>query len=159
MMGALRLGVICGLLLATGLAHAGPAYVDARLYPNQAEGWQRFLAIERVLVRGFDDICGDTFCEGEYYNLQAMRLRCSVNQDTGLLAGCIWTFAGSNTSVRRDGHIEVDVRSFACPLPLAADTSLAAFLHTLEAAPAHDAINVALPGTSATVYEGLRECI
>ncbi|MEG0184985.1 MAG: hypothetical protein RR704_16230 [Stenotrophomonas sp.] len=153
------IALACGLLLVAGRVHAGPAYVDARLFPTQAEGWQRFVAIETALVRGFDDVCGDTFCEGEYYNLRAMRLRCSVNQDSGLLGSCVWTFAGSNTSVRRDGQIEADVRSYACPLPLAADTPLEAFLHTLESAPAGEVIHTPLPGTSSSVYDGLTDCL
>ncbi|MCP6576546.1 hypothetical protein NL496_28005, partial [Klebsiella pneumoniae] len=53
-------------------------FIDARNYPSQAAGWERFRAVEARLVRGFDDICGDTFCEGEYHNLQALRFRCSV---------------------------------------------------------------------------------
>lgn len=147
------------VLLLTSAAQAAPAYVDARLFPSQNEGWQRFLEVEKALVRGFNDICGDTFCEGEYYNLRAMRLRCSVNQARGTLGSCLWTFAGSNASVRQDGHIEVDVRTFTCPLQLAPGTPLQAFLRALESVPAADAINVALPGTTESVYEGLLGCI
>ncbi|MGE6331889.1 hypothetical protein [Stenotrophomonas sp. NPDC077659] len=147
------------LCLASLPLLASDGYVDARLYPDQASGWQRFGDVERALVAGFDDVCGDTFCEGEYYNLQAMRLRCSVERATGHVAHCIWTFAGSNTSVKGDGRIDADLRSYACPLSLAAGTPLETLLQAWEAVPARDSIDVPLPGTSRSVYDGLTECL
>ena len=77
-MRALKRVVLAGLMGLAGAAHAAPAYVDARLFPNQTAGWQRFLAVERSLRQSFDNVCGDTFCEGEYSNLLPMRLRCST---------------------------------------------------------------------------------
>ncbi|WMJ70405.1 hypothetical protein [Stenotrophomonas sp. 24(2023)] len=148
------------LVLALPATQAAPAYVDARLYPSQAAGWERFRAVERALVRGFDNVCGDTFCEGEYYNLRPLRLRCSVQAVTGVLAGCLWTFTGSNAGVeRRSGRITVDVRHYACALPLAAGTTLEALLQALEAAPPGEALDVPLPGTRQTVYDGLVDCL
>ena len=159
MMRALLLMI--GLLscLAGQPAHAQDRYVDARLYPDQASGWERFRSVERALVAGFDDVCGDTFCEGEYYNLQAMRLRCSVERASGQVAGCMWTFAGSNTSVLGDGRIDVDLRSYACALPLAAGTPLESLLQAWEAVPPRESIDVALPGTTTSVYDGLTDCL
>lgn len=153
--------IMMGLLLSLASlpALAADRYVDARLYPDAASGWARFHSVERALVAGFDDVCGDTFCEGEYYNLQAMRLRCAVQRATGQVAGCMWTFAGSNSSVLDDGHIDVDLRSYACALPLAAGTPLESLLQALEAVPPRDAIDVPLPGTSTSVYDGLTDCL
>lgn len=147
------------LCLASPPASAQDRYVDARLYPDPGSGWERFGSVERALVAGFDDVCGDTFCEGEYYNLQAMRLRCSVEQANGQVAGCTWTFAGSNTSVLGDGRIDVDLRSYACALPLSPGTPLEDLLQALEAAPGRSAIDVPLPGTSTSVYDGLTQCL
>jgi len=153
--------LMIGLLpcLAGQPARAQDRYVDARLYPDQASGWERFRSVERALVAGFDGVCGDTFCEGEYYNLQAMRLRCSVERASGQVAGCTWTFAGSNSSVLGDGSIDVDLRSYACALPLAAGTPLESLLQALEAVPPREAIDVPLPGTSTSVYDGLTHCL
>ncbi len=155
------LSMMTGLLLclAGPAATAADRYVDARLYPDAGSGWQRFLAVERALVAGFDDVCGDTFCEGEYYNLQAMRLRCAVERASGTVAGCVWTFAGSNSSVLGDGSIDMDLRSYACALPLAVGTPLESLLQALEAAPPRESIDVPLPGTSVSVYDGLTECL
>ena len=145
------------LFLAGVPALAGDRYVDARLYPDQGSGWERFRGVERALVAGFDDVCGDTFCEGEYYNLQAMRLRCSVHAASGRVGECRWTFAGSNMTVdAATGAVTVDVRDWACRLPLASYTPLPLLLGTLQG---QDAIDTALPGTRTTVYEGLTTCL
>jgi len=106
----------CGLLMASG-AQANPQFVDARDHPDPAAGRERFLAAERLLVRGFDDICGDTFCEGQYYNLRPMRLRCSVHRASGVVGSCIWTFAGSYTRVQQTGQIDVDHGTYALRAP------------------------------------------
>lgn len=138
-------------------AASAARYVDARNYPGQGQGEARFRALEQALVRGFDDICGDTFCEGEYYNLQAMRLRCSVHAASGRVGECRWTFFGSNMDVdAATGAVMVDAQDWACRLPLASYTPLALLLETLQG---YEAINTALPGTSTTVYEGLTDCI
>ncbi|AWH22636.1 hypothetical protein C1933_16150 [Stenotrophomonas sp. ZAC14D2_NAIMI4_6] len=154
----LALALCAGMLLAGPVQAAGP-YVDARQYPTSAAGHERFLAAERALERGFDDVCGDTFCEGQYYNLWAMRLRCSVHSGSGLLAGCIWTFAGSDTRVRGDGRFDVDQGAFACALPIAAGTRLEDVLRAWEAAPAREAIHVPVPGMPGSVYEALTDCL
>ncbi len=156
---ALSLVIGLPLCLASLPAVAVDRFVDARLHPDQASGWERFRNVERALVAGFDDVCGDTFCEGEYYNLQPMRLRCSVERATGQVAACTWTFVGSSTSVRSDGSIDVDLRSYACVLPLAVGTPLESLLQALEAVPPRDSIDVPLPGTSTSVYDGLTECL
>lgn len=149
--------LLCALLLA-GTAQAAPVFVDARDYPDPATGRGRFLAAERMLVRGFDDICGDTFCEGQYYNLWAMRLRCSVERATGVVASCVWTFAGSETWVQKDGRIDVDHGTYACTLPLAPATRLEELLQVWQAS-GHEAIDAPLPGTTTSVYDGLTDCL
>lgn len=150
--------LVCALLMAAN-AQAEPLYVDARDYPNPATGRERFLAAERLLVRGFDDICGDTFCEGQYYNLRAMRLRCSVQRATGVVASCVWTFAGSYTWVHQAGRIDVDQGSYACVLPLAVGTRLDELLAAWEGGAGNDALHATLPGTDTHVYEGLTDCL
>lgn len=148
----------CGLILAAS-AQAAPAYIDARDYPAPATGREHFLAAERSLGRGFDDICGDTFCEGQYYNLWPMRFRCSVERSTGIVARCVWTFAGSDTWVGRDGRIDVDLGSYACVLPVAVGTPLQALLELWQGGPGHEALHAPLPGTGVSVYDALTDCL
>lgn len=143
-----------GRLLSAG---ASPRFVDARNYPRPGQGQARFGAMEQALRHGFDNICGDTFCEGEYANLQAMQLGCSVHAASGRLHECVWTFAGSTASVdARSGKVQVDARGWACRLPLAPDTPLGVLLDTLQGP---EAIDARLPGTHTTVYEGLTGCL
>ncbi len=132
-------------------------FIDARNYPSQAAGWERFRAVEARLVRGFDDICGDTFCEGEYHNLQALRFRCSVEAANGRVEECVWTFTGSTARVdASNGSIVVDAPTWACRAPLAPDTLLSTLLQTLEQ---REALHARLPGTSSSLYDGLTDCL
>lgn len=66
---ALPFALFCMLLVAP-LAQASP-YVDLIDYPRQEPNWDRFFALEGRLQYGFDAICGDTFCEGEYSDIRA----------------------------------------------------------------------------------------
>ena len=153
--------LVAGMLLASCMAiatgHAAGPYVDAREYPSEAEGRERFRAVEARLVRGFDAICGDTFCEGEFHNLQALRFRCSVQVATGRVGECLWTFTGSTARVDdATGRIAVEARTRACRAPLAAQTLLPVLLQTLEQ---DDALHAALPGTRDSIYDGLTSCL
>jgi len=154
--------LVAGMLLlasctAIATGHAAGPYVDAREYPSEAEGWERFRAGEALLVRGFDAICGDTFCEGGFHNLQALRFRCSVQVATGRVGECLWTFTGSTARVDdATGRIAVEARTWACRAPLAAHTLLPLLLQTLEQA---DALHAALPGAQDSIYDGLTSCL
>jgi hypothetical protein len=84
---ALPFGLSCALLVAPA-AQAFP-YVDLIDYPQQEANWDRFFALEGRLQHGFDAICGDTFCEGEYSDIRALRLRCSVDAVRGtVMSAC-----------------------------------------------------------------------
>ena len=141
-------------------AAAGPttgAYVDARDYPTVGAGRERLRNIEAQLVRGFDYICGDTFCEGDYSNLQALRFRCAVHASSGRVHACGWTFTGSMADVDTEsGQLVVDALTWHCRVPLAEGTPLQLLLQTLEQ---RDPLHVPLPGTSDSVYDGLAECV
>lgn len=147
--------IVAGLLLLLGLAPG--THVDARDYPAVGQGEAAFAVMERALVRGFDDICGDTFCEGDYGNLRALQLRCAVRSRSGVVAGCLWSFAGSYAYVSPTAALpEVDARTWACPLPVVAGTSLAALLGRLSGP---DALDTPLPGTGVSTYEALTDCL
>ncbi|EPG2417308.1 hypothetical protein QEK82_002264 [Stenotrophomonas maltophilia] len=152
---ALPFGLTCMLLVAP-LAQASP-YVDLIDYPHQEANWDRFFALEGRLQHGFDAICGDTFCEGEYSDIRALRLRCSVDAVRGTIHECLWAFAASDLEVsRNDGAIVARQPTWLCRLPLVAGTPVEAFHAALAAGnPLHDP----LPGTSQSVYDGLTGCI
>ena len=66
---------------ATGVelqVERAPAYLDVEETFTSEDDQNRWFDLERGLAQDFDDICGDTFCEGEFTNLQSMAFRCSV---------------------------------------------------------------------------------
>lgn len=162
---------VVATFLATGLAGllmvAAPpsslhapvdAHVDARDHPTPAQGRAAFAAMEQALVRGFDDICGDTFCEGDFSNLRALQLRCAVVHHSGALSSCLWSFAGSHASVGSgdEGLPVVEARVWACPLPVVAGTPLPLLLATLQG---REALDTPLPGTGTSAYDALVDCL
>jgi len=145
------------LALCVAPAAAAADYVDAVHYPGQEQGWDEFHGLERRLVRAFDDICGDTICEGEFSNIQALRYRCSVRQSDGTMGQCMWTFAASNAGIDgATGTVMVDARTWACRTPLGAQTPVATFYSMLTVA---SPLHVTLPGTTATIFDGLMDCL
>jgi hypothetical protein len=135
---------------------AAPAYVDAVNYPDSESGWDAFYDLERRLARGFDDVCGDTFCEGEYSNIQHLRYRCSVRAVDGVMGECIWTFAGSNQEVdAASGKVVVDARLWHCKSPIVPGTTITEFY---EALAGRRAIDASLPRGGRSIYDGLTDC-
>lgn len=152
---ALPFGLFCALLAAPS-AHAFP-YVDLIDYPHQEANWDRFFALEGRLQHGFDAICGDTFCEGEYSDIHALRLRCSVDAVRGTVRDCLWAFAASDLEVsRNDGTVVARQPTWLCRLPLQPGTPMEAF-HTALAA--RDPLHDPLPGTAQSIYDALTDCI
>ena len=134
-----------------------PRYVDAIHWPAREAGMDRFFDAEAKLVGGFEKICGDTFCEGEYANLRPMELRCSVDTTKGTLKQCLWSFSGSSTSVnRKTGAVATTAKMFKCKLMLAKDTPVDAFYEAMDG---DDPLNAKLPMTRHSVYDSLYGCL
>src|SRR5688572_10458519 len=72
-----------GLAMACGtqVAQAGSAgqYVEAGAALRTDAEVEAWYGITMQLRRQFDEICGDTFCEGDYSNLQPLRFQCAVD--------------------------------------------------------------------------------
>lgn len=147
-----------GLLLALAASWAPSGHVDARHHPSPEEGAAAFAVMERALVRGFDDICGDTFCEGDFGNLRAMQLRCSVDRAAGTVTACTWSFAGSYAFVLEGAGPApvVESRTWACPLPVVPGTPLRLLLAALSG---REALDTPLPGSRQSPYEALADCL
>lgn len=80
----------------------------------------RFFNGVTALVEEFDNACGDTWCEGDYGNLQSMSFDCSADKMTRKLSTCIWQFAGSyRKSIHpKMGWIAYQKKFFNCRLPV-----------------------------------------
>lgn len=132
-----------------------PVYVDVVDYRGPGGGWG-FLDLEDRLAKGFDDVCGDTFCEGEYSNIQHLRYRCSVRAADGVMGECIWTLAGSNQAVdQTSGKVVVNGHIWQCRSPIVPGTTLGEFNQALEG---RKAIDAPLPRGGMSIYEGLIDC-
>jgi hypothetical protein len=159
--------ILATIALAMAAAATAPAradaglrpgsYVDASAYLHTDDGIDAWWMLRYGLHRNFDDICGDTFCEGEYSNIQSLRYVCSVHRRSGRIGSCGWSFAASDESVApRDGRISVQTPAWLCLSPLATGTTIEALLDALQGeAPLY----AALPGTSRTLYDGLVDCL
>jgi hypothetical protein len=118
----------------------------------------RWFDLKHRLRKDFDDVCGDTFCEGDYTNLEALAIRCSVSATTGEFRSCIWLFAGSYETVRpATGSIEVKQRFVRCKLPFTGAPR--ALLDRLLGAGDEPALKRALPGGNRSIYDVLGECL
>lgn len=138
---------------ASGMA----AYVDlADSLRSEAEIEAWYTAMHR-LRHDFDQICGDTFCEGDYSNIQALRFRCSVEAGSGLIGQCMWVFAASNEEIATDsGRISVQPKVWRCRAPLARRTTASALIGALAV---ERPLYAPLPGTSKSIYDGLIDCL
>ncbi len=152
------------LLMSAALApidgHAalrGPAFVDASGYLQADADIEAWLNLRHHLARNFDDICGDTFCEGEYTNIQALRYVCSVQRVTGRIGQCAWSFAASEESVEPlRGGIASDAPAWLCVSPLAPRTTIEDLLGALQG---DEPLYAALPGTGRSLFDGLVDCL
>jgi hypothetical protein len=134
-------------------------FVDVGDYlrgPHDIDAWYRLLA---ALRSDFDDVCGDTFCEGDFTNYQSLRFRCSVERSSGILGGCSWVLAASNEEIAAaTGEIEVSGKLFHCAMPVRPATSVDALIAAL-AAPDVEPIRAPLPGTDRSLFDGLADCL
>lgn len=137
------------------------SYQDVEEWANEHgdDAWQTWIGIINTLKQDFDDICGDTFCEGDYSNLEPLRLRCSLNQATGVLKNCTYVFAGSYETVNpTTGTIRVNAKTFSCHISVTG-MALKDFEATLTAAGATPPLQRPLPGKTTSIYDALGGCI
>jgi hypothetical protein len=136
-----------------------PSFVDAAFYfeaPEDIDAWYDLIA---ELKGDFDAVCGDTFCEGDYSNLESLRLRCSVEESAGTVGSCVWVFGASNEEIEpATGSVTVQGEIFACQMPVAPDTGIRDLVAALLA-PGVQPIRAILPGTDASFYDGLVDCL
>jgi hypothetical protein len=146
---------------ATAALAAGrtPAYRDVEEAFTTEDEQNRWFELKRGLRFDFDQICGDTFCEGDFTNLEALSFRCSVNTRSGQLASCLFLFAGSYETVTAStGNIRPVARFFRCAVPVAGTTP-AALLEALLAPEGRGPLWRPLPGVNQSIYDALGSCL
>lgn len=136
---------------------AAPAYVDLVDYPSDYAQGEAFHDLRRRLRAGFDDVCMDTICEGEFTDYQALKMRCAVEVASGSVTECRWAFAASELEVDpASGRVGGQQPRWLCTLPIPPGTSVPAFFAAL-AGPR--ALFHSLPGASQTLFEAVSECL
>jgi hypothetical protein len=134
-----------------------PHFVDVYEYFTSDAQYEAWYTLTTQLRRNFDDICGDTFCEGDYSNIESLRFRCSVEQTTGRVGRCLWIFAGSYEDIDADtGKIIVQSHVWRCRTPLAPHMTIDALLTSLAG---ESPLHATLPGTQTSIYDGLGDCL
>jgi hypothetical protein len=139
-------------------AQGGPAHRDVEEVLTSEADFERWFTLQRGLEQGFDDICGDTFCEGDFTNLEALSFSCSVSSRTGQLKTCLWLFAGSSEAVDAStGKIRPTARFFPCTIPV--QGTPAALMDALLAAGGDGPLWRPLPGSSQSIYDVIGGCL
>ena len=133
-------------------------YVDATTFmTTQAEkdAWQAMIT---RIGNEFGDVCGDTFCGGDYSNLRPLDLTCSVSSKIGQIHDCLWTFAGTSELVNpTTGALTVSKPSFQCHFTTTA--RVPAFITAMtQDGGENQAIHRVLPGNTTSIYDALGDC-
>lgn len=108
---------------------------------------------KRKLNEAFDDVCGDTFCEGEFQDVSGLRLSCAVDTSKNKVRSCRWSFARANTSIGVRGAITAETSTRSCAVSLDADPRK--FVEAL----ANDPLHTKLPGKRTSLYDALVGCL
>ncbi len=69
----------CAQALPPSVPH--PHFVEQYEYFTSDAQYEDWYTLTTDLRSDFDNICGDTFCEGDYSNLQSLSFDCSVRTD------------------------------------------------------------------------------
>ena len=129
-------------------------YVSIADFNNSAlqDAWY---GLQSKLNGEFYNVCGDTFCEGDYSNLVGLSMNCGVSSIRGDVHDCAWTFTGSNQMVNPEtAAIAVDKPTFVCHFK--AKTTASKLVTLLSNS--SDAIHEVLPGGTVSIYDGLVDC-
>ena len=134
-------------------------YTDARWFFTSDDDINAWYALTHQLEDDFDNVCGDTFCEGDYGNYQSLGIRCSVEARAGSVGVCVWTFAASQDEVVvSTGNVKVSTKTWRCKLPVVRDTPVADLLRVLSAS-SQGPLHAQLPRSEASIYDGLVSCL
>lgn len=156
----LRLSLLAAAAVAVAnplAAQSAPNYGDVYGYFRTDAQYEAWYTLTSQLRRNFDDICGDTFCEGDYSNIQSLGYRCSVEATSGTIGRCLWLFAGSYEEIDpASGRFTVHKAFWRCRTMLPPGTTIDALLAALAG---DRPLYAPLPGSTSTIYDGLVDCL
>ncbi len=135
-----------------------PSYVAASTYYATTAGKNRWTAANKVLLDGFNNVCGDTFCSSDFSDMQSMKFECAITKSTGNVKSCAWVFVGSSHWVvaTEGGKVEENSQAWRCNVPVKG--TLSQLLDNLNApvVPGQpQPIDRPLPGVTTSAYDAL----
>ncbi|MFT3693018.1 MAG: hypothetical protein QM831_07745 [Kofleriaceae bacterium] len=134
----------------------GTTYVDAANYYQTAAGSEKWYTSTQNLHKGFDDVCGDTFCGSDYSDVQALDLGCAITKSTGNVKACTWNFGGSFSTINKSGTLAVTSTTWSCPVTV--HGTIAQMTAVLTASGTDNPIQRALPGGT-SAYDSIAGCV
>lgn len=137
-----------------GVVGSPPPAQTASFYVELAEEDPSFYGKRRELADAFDQGCGDTFCEGDFSHVVALRLACVANVNTKRVARCGWSFAGADVSVDSRGRLGARTMTKRCNFAVGATASELA-----TALAGDDPLHAPLPGRATSIYDALIGCL
>ena len=142
----------------TGATSTTPTYVEASDVYKSGAYRAQWDAAKAALKLAFDDVCGDTFCGGDYSNMQSLAFVCSVTRSSGNIKECAWLFTGSYALPTKTGAMPVSEKSWRCEVPVKGTVSQ--LMSVVNATNVNeDVLHRALPGGTATAYDALLNCL
>lgn len=149
--------LLTALLMAASPAMARGPHVDLIDFPSNEASWDRFFDLEGSLMKGFDYLCADTFCEGDYSNYQVLQVRCAVLAVRGTVQACAWAVVASELEVDpQTGEVRADNGRWVCRVGLRPGVPVEAFFTALEAP---EGLLAPLPGTHSSLFDALPGCL
>jgi hypothetical protein len=133
-------------------------YAEIFDYLTGSAQFDTYLSVVQTLNQNFADICGDTYCGGDYSNLTPLQFTCSVTEKTGTIEKCMYIFAGSYSTVSKStGKLTINSKTFNCPIPVTGKAS--DLITLLSAAGTTEPLNRPLPGSNMSIYDSLGTCL
>jgi hypothetical protein len=162
-MGVITMGLLCAVACSAFAQPSAPQKAPAGNYVDLGSSLQSDADIDAWygftyrLRDDFDQICGDTFCEGDYSNIESLRFVCSADAASGEVGQCVWSFAASDEQVDpRRGRVSASIPSWRCVSPLAPHTRVRELLAALAV---EHPLHAPLPHTTTSLYDGLVDCL
>lgn len=138
---------------------AAGTYVDADAYYASAASQTKWRAGKDALTLAFDDICGDTFCGGDFGDLHALQLQCAITKSSGNVKSCDWIFGGSVTNIAKTGAVTPETKTWTCPIAMHGTIAQLATMLTTPPVGTTNAIQRPLPGMTTSAYDALGGCL
>jgi hypothetical protein len=143
-----------GIVITTNI---NPTYVEATDYYKSDAYKAQWAKATAALKQGFDWVCGDTFCGGDYGNMQSLAFVCSVTRSSGNIKECAWLFTGSYAMPTKTGAMPVNEKSWRCEVPVKGTVSQ--LMGVVNATSTTDVLHRPLPNGTATAYDALLNCL